>query len=224
MIMGDNPVWAGINGGQDIQTALIGPEYSYSDHVAQPSSLGVGTNGTFGQIMTNLNAGTTYVSTLISGNPTLGNRFFVNTAAQCTAPDGSTQSRFNYINNIASASKLLPSGVQAIGGGLTGLIPGAVGDIASLNPTYLFRSLSSDGLPSCECYKCVVTSGSEYQFLTPALSPDFSSTLCERVDSSMCLNDETKETFTNFASSESAPHVLIAIGVFLALMMLSGKK
>ena len=174
--------------------------------------------------MTNLNAGMTYVGTLVSGNPTLGNRFFVNTAAQCTAPDGSLQPRFNYINNIASASKFLPSGVQAIGGGLTGLIPGAVGDIASLNPTYLFRSLSSDGLPSCECYKCAVSSGSEHQFLTPALSPDFNSSLCQRVDSSMCLNDETKESFTNFASSESAPHVLIAVGVFLALMMFSGKK
>ena len=222
--MADNPVWSGINGGQDVQTALIGPDYSYSDHVPQPSSLGVGSNGTFSQLGTNARAIGTYVGTLISGNPVLGNRFFINTAAKCTAPDGSLQPRFNYVNNIASASKLLPSGLQSVGGGLTGLIPGALGDISSLNPTYLFRSLSSDGLPSCECYKCVVTSGSEYQFLTPALSPDFSSTLCQRVDSSMCLNDETKEGFANFASSDSAPHVLIAIGVFLALMMLSGKK
>jgi hypothetical protein len=221
--MGDNPAWAAINSGQDLQTSLIGPDYSYSDHVAQPSSLGVGTNGTFGQITTNLNAGLTYVNTLVSGNPTLGNRFFVNTAAQCTAPDGSTKSRFNYINNIASASKLLPSGVESIGGGLTGLIPGAVGDIASLNPTYLFRSLSSDGLPSCECYKCEVSSGSQYHFLTPALSPDFSTSLCQRVDSSLCPQDPVTESFSNFASSESAPHVIIAIGALLLLMLSANK-
>jgi hypothetical protein len=221
MIMGE--VWNGINGGQDVQTALMGPEYSYGDHVPQPSSLGVGSRGTFGQIVTNANAGITYVRTLVSGNPTLGNRFFIDTAAQCTAPDGSKQNRFNYVNNIASASKLLPEGVKNIGGGLTGLIPGALGDIASLNPTYLFRALSSDGLPSCECYKCAVTSGSEYQFLTPSLSPDFSSSLCQRVDSSLCPQASTTESFTNFTSSKSAPHVVIAIGLLLLLVLSASK-
>jgi hypothetical protein len=220
--MGDNPVWSDINGDPNLTTSLIGPDYSYADHVPQPSSLGVGSAGNFSQLGRNAGAIGTYVGTLVSGNPILGNRFFVNTAAQCTAPDGSLQSRFNYINNIASTGNLLPSGIKAIGGGLKGLIPGAVGDIASLNPTYLFRSLSSDGLPSCGCYKCEVTSGSQYHFLTPALSPDYSSSLCQRVDSSFCMAD--KESFTNIASSTEAPHVVIAVGALLLVLALGSRK
>ena len=101
--MGDlnkNSLWSDIeNGASNVQTEVLGPSYSYTDNVATPSSLGINSNGSFDQLGTNLGAVGTYVSTLIEGNPPLGNQYFVNTGGVCTAPDGSTQPRYNYINN-----------------------------------------------------------------------------------------------------------------------------
>jgi hypothetical protein len=74
--LGNNPIWSNL---ENESTELLGPSYSYSDNIPGPGSLGVGSNGTFGQISTNLGAVETYVKGMITGDPPLGNRFFINT-------------------------------------------------------------------------------------------------------------------------------------------------
>jgi hypothetical protein len=160
---------------------------------------------------------------MISGNPPLGNAFFVNTAASCTAPNGSTQTRYNYINNISSGKAAIPPGMKEmsfISSNVNGLIPGVAGDIAGLDPRYVLNAVREDGNPPCQCYQCPVSSGSPYRFLTPSLSPDFDPNICKTVDISMCIG-KSKESFTNKGSMSMIPTIL-AVGGLLFLTF-SGK-
>lgn len=216
-----NPVWDKIkNAPENAATSLLGPSYSYSDNIPGPSKLGVGSEGSFGQLYRNISAAGEYVKIMVNGDPPLGNSYFVNTGGSCTAPDGSVQPRYNYINNFPRGA--VPPSMNDLGGltsNLNGLIPGIVGDIEGLNPTYLFTSLTEEGTPACECYKCNVTSGNAYSFLTPSLSPDFTTTDCSVVEMKNCL--DTKETFSNPITSTAAATIVALAG--LLFLTFSGK-
>lgn len=213
--LGSNSLWSDISSNPDsAQTDFMGPSYSYVDNIPGPSSLGVGTDGTFSQLGTNLSSIGTYVSTMIDGDPPLGNQFFVNTGGTCIAPDGSSQSRYNYINNKPSGG-ILPSGMSEIGSGMNGLIPGVIGDIEGLNPMYMMKALMSDSSPKCECYKCDVTTGAPARFLTTSLSPDYNSTNCTQVDQSQCAS----ESFENYSGVSPIP-TFVGIGILVFLFML----
>ena len=201
--LGANPAWKDVqNGNAKENPSITGYSYSYSDNVPKPESLGVGSSGTFGQLYTNLGATGSYVKGMTTGDRPLGNSYFLNTGGTCTAPDGSTKPRMNYVNNVSS-----------------GLLTGVLSDIGGLNPSYLFGAMASDGTPSCSCYSCPTTTGPKFGFLTPDLSPDFSPNLCKVVDSSNCTS-KTKETFIN--DSESALPTIVA-AIALLVLTFSGK-
>lgn len=206
--LGKNPLWSNL---QNSTSDILGPSYSYADNVPGPSSLGVGSDGTMSQLGRNASAVGTYVKTLITGDPPLGNQFFVNTGGTCTAPDGSVQPRSNYINNMSSGAEDLPAGIKELGSDFNGLIPGVVGDIEGLNPLHLFTALTEDASPQCACYQCTVTdpTGQQYGFLTPSMSPDFDSTLCSQVDTSKCLGGT--ESFSNMTDSTMIPTILAGL-------------
>jgi hypothetical protein len=220
--LGLNPLWKNLDSNSEsVSNDILGPSYSYADNIPGPASKGVGSDGTFGQVFTNLGAATDYVKYMITG-PALGNAYYVNTGGTCTAPDGSTQSRFNFINNVSTGSNLVPSGLNDLSflsSDLNGLIPGIVGDMEGLDPVYLFNALTTDGNPPCACYKCNVTTGTPYQFLTPNLSPDFDTNSCTPVDASLCA--QSKESFTNMGEMSLIPTLVAVAGVLL--LTFSGK-
>jgi hypothetical protein len=214
--LGSNSLWSDIsNGASNAETDLMGPSYSYADNIPGPSSLGIGTDGTFSQLESNLSGVGTYVSIMIDGDPPLGNQFFVNTGGTCVAPDGSTQSRYNYINNKPNGGNLLPAGMGEIGSGVNGLVPGVIGDIEGLNPMYMMNALMADSSPKCECYKCDVTTGVSARFLTTTLSPDYSTDNCTQVDPSQC----TSESFENQYNHSPIP-TFIGIGILLFMILI----
>lgn len=207
-----NPLWGKISSGAgDATSDIIGPDYSYADNVPGPSSLGIGSDGTMSQLGRNASGIAEYVKILIEGDPPLGNQFFVNTGGSCVAKDGSTQSRLNYINNMSSGEAALPASMKELGADFNGLIPGVVDDIEGLNPIHLFTSLMSDATPQCGCYKCSVSSGNQYGFLTPSLSPDFDPSLCTEVDVSNCTSSGT-ESFTVGADIPAIPTIVALLG------------
>lgn len=207
----DNSVWSSVAGGTG--TSVMGPSYSYVDNIQSPSALGVGSDGSMSQVARNIDGIVTYVQYLISG-PAMGNRFFVKTGGTCTAPDGSSQSRSNYVNNVTDAAEALPESMRRDLGGLAsdfnGLIPGMIQDVEGLNPVSLFNSLSADSVPTCECYSCPVTSGVSNGFLNTTLSPDYDPDLCQKVDPSVCRNVESFE-------DDSVTPIFIAVGILLLL-------
>ena len=213
--LGDNSLWKDL-GSSDVSTDVMGPSYSYADHIQGPSALGVGNNGTMSQLGSNTSAIIQYVKYMVSG-PALGNQYFVNTGGSCVAPDGSTQSRFNYINNISNGADLIPETMKQDLGGIAtdfnGLIPGMLGDIEGLNPVSLFTSISADSTPACECYSCPTISGNQSKFLTTSLSPDFDPDLCKKVDVSQCTSSGA-DHFTN-QSDTSIPTLIAVVGLVL---------
>jgi hypothetical protein len=153
--------------------------------------------GSFSQIGRNTGAITNYLKYMISG-PALGNRFFVNTGGTCVASDKSIQSRYNYINNVANGADALPASMKQDLGGIAsdfdGLLPGMLIDLEGLNPIHLFTSLSADSEPSCDCYTCTTSGGSQSRFLNVDMTPDFDPDLCKKVDPSVCI--ASKEGFS----------------------------
>jgi hypothetical protein len=214
--LGDNSIWSSL-GDTGASDSVMGPDYSYADHIAGPSSMGVGTDGTMSQLGRNTNGIIEYVKYMISG-PALGNQYFVNTGGMCTAPDGSSQPRYNYINNIANGADLLPATMRQELGGLTsdfnGLIPGMLEDIEGLNPVSLFTSLAADSTPSCECYSCPSGGATESRFLNTSMSPDYDPNLCTAVDVSVCKAQGT-ESFSN--RDDYTP---LLFGLFLLFLLL----
>lgn len=207
-----NSIWSDLS---SASTDILGPAYSYADNIPSSGSLGVGSDGTFSQISTNSNAIGTYIKTMITGDPPLGNKFFVNTGGVCTAPDGSTQERFTYINNMSTGADLVPKSMSELGSDFNGLIPGIIGDIEGLNPLHLFTALTADSSPPCQCYQCDVSSGPDAKFITTELSPDFDTQNCKPVDISVCVPNTT-ESFTNYGSN----HILnISTAVALGLLV-----
>ena len=219
--LGDNPIWNDVqSGASTASTDLMGPSYSYSDNITGPTDLGVGSDGTFSQVFTNTGAIVDYVGYMVSG-PALGNSFFINTGGMCSAPDGSTQPRYNYINNVANgANDLSPAMKQSLGGiasDFDGLIPGMIGDIEGLNPLNLFTALSADSTPKCECYTCNTSNGPESYFLTTSLSPDYDPAYCTPADPSLCKastpTKKKKESFSNNSTTSIVPTIIAVIGL-----------
>ena len=223
--LGSNPLWSSMSSGSDTSNDILGPSYSYADAIQGPGSLGVSDNGTFGQLGTNASAIEYYVKALITGDPPLGNQFFVNTGGTCVAPDGQNRARYNYVNNMSSGAAALPAAMSEIGTDFNGLIPGVVDDIEGLDPLYIFSAMAADGTPQCGCYKCEVTDGSPYQWLTPSLSPDYSTDQCTQVDSSYCpAPTPSTESFTNQTCPGIVPAIpTIVAGLGLLLLVFSGR-
>lgn len=220
---GGNSLWADIeNRADNVKTDILGPNYSYADTITGPTSLGVGSNGSFGQLGTNASAISYYVQALITGNPPLGNQFFVNTGGMCTAPDGSLEPRYNYINNMASGAAALPASISELGSDFNGLIPGVADDIEGLNPLHLFAALATDSNPLCVCMSCPVSeSANQARFLSKDLSPDLLNSQCQQVDASQCKS--STESFSNQNDFVSIiPTVIAALGVLYFIF--SGKK
>jgi hypothetical protein len=211
--LGANSLWSDIeNGASNVETDLLGPSYSYSDSLTGPTSLGVGSNGSFGQLGTNAEAIAYYTEALITGNPPLGNQYFVNTGGMCAAPNGSLQPRHTYINNMSSGAGALPPAIAELGSDFNGLIPGVADDIEGLNPLYLFSALIADANPPCVCMSCPTSAGIVSKFVTPSMDPDIPSSQCTQVDPSQCAS--APESFTNKHEIVSAiPTIIAGLGV-----------
>ena len=208
--LGGNSLWSDIeNGASNVETDILGPSYSYADGIKGATSLGVGSEGSFGQLVTNAEAIAYYVEALITGNPPLGNQYFVNTGGMCTAPD------------MSSGAAALPAAISEIGSDFNGLIPGVADDIEGLNPLHLFTSLVADSNPPCACMSCPTStaSGSESKFVSTSLDPDLTGSQCQPVDPSNCM-PKTKESFSN-QSISAIPTIIAGLGILY--FVFSGK-
>lgn len=147
------------NGVESEIDSVLGPTYNYAAHIPSPGDLGVSTDGSVDTTMNDIAAGMEYVKYLVTG-PNLGNKYFLNTGAQCTKPDGGHTDRFKYIDNSADQPKF-SSGVQSgfskfASDSLEGILPGIMVSMEDLNPVPLFKSLVRDAFPPCAQVTCAV--------------------------------------------------------------------
>jgi hypothetical protein len=206
----DNPINA-LNSGLD---SALGPSFDYLQTIQSPEQKGVHDYGTFEQVGTNANAITSYVGNLIIG-PKVGNQFFTDTGGFCKAPGGKIVSRYTYVNNklgFDDATGVLGQSFHdaVAGSGFDGLIPGAGGDIAAMNPLKVMNGLVLDGVPDCKAYTCPVTNkvsgvdqGTDTKFLTPSL--EFNINPCKVAADQTSFEakaPKNAETFANFSAPE----------------------
>ena len=135
------------------------PPYSYLNFIKSPSEMGMSDAGNIQTIEKDINGLIAYVELLVDGpskaskaknNGPLGNQFFVQTNATCTANVAgipTSVARSIYVNNIPNG------GIGAAPGAnipeFRGLIPGMMSGMDVLDPTRLAESISNAGTPDC---------------------------------------------------------------------------
>lgn len=227
-LLGSNPIWADLSqdladieagnfsqAGTDIMNQLLGPSYDYTANVQSPSSLGVGNDGSIGQVITNAEAIATYVGDLTTGPQTgMGNQYFLNTGGMCTVSsagdpnNGQTVPRATYVDNRMLGSDVLdgfPTLSNAIGGDLNtmnGIVPGMVGDLVALDPSKIIYSLMLPGTPACQAYTCQTTDvaglniSSQTFYVTPALETNLNK--CTPATTASLSDTPSPETFGGY--------------------------
>ena len=135
------------------------PPYSYLRFIKSPSEMGMSDAGNLETIERDINGLISYVELLVDGpskaskaqnNGPLGNQFFVETTANCTAYVGgipTSVKRSIYVNNIPNG------GIGAAPGAnlpeFRGLIPGMMSSLDTLDPSRMAESISNAGTPEC---------------------------------------------------------------------------
>ena len=158
------------------QTAVAGPSYQYYKYIKTPAELDMNSKGTLPQIGKNINGLMGYVDLLVSGNgipqvgkngkktvlsasktgKPLGNKFFLQTSAQCKPKDCTDEKcenvdRYIYVDNVPNGD--IPFVSQGLGvnfSAFKGLIPGAMGNLKVLNPIHIMDSVFSGPNPECQ--------------------------------------------------------------------------
>lgn len=138
-----------------LETKLLGPKYSYSDHIKSPDEMGMSGDGN--RIKKNVDGLQSYVKLLFSGggnastiNGPLGKQFFLKTGASCKdVKSGQQVTRSLYINNIPIENTPLNKGMTLMFGKSQGLIPGILNNIENVNPLKIFGAFMEGTNPDC---------------------------------------------------------------------------
>lgn len=133
-------------------TDYIGPTYNYAKAIKTPKKLKVSDKPNLFVLPNDFKAVKHYVDTLVTGNPPLGNRFFVKSGT--CSKDGSVsdcqgQDRWIYVDTISSG--LVPCTNYKSNN--KGLVPGVLEDVMYINPYEIFKAFSGIGTGySTDCY------------------------------------------------------------------------
>lgn len=138
-----------------LETKLLGPRYSYTDHIKSPDQMGMSGDGN--SIKANVDGLQAYVKLLFSGGGNastvsgpLGKQFFLKTGASCKdKKSGEQVTRSLYINNIPVENTTLNKGMTLLFGKAQGLIPGILNNIENVNPLGIFGAFMQGTNPDC---------------------------------------------------------------------------
>jgi len=151
-----------------LEERLLGPTYPYYKNIKTPSEIGMSDKGSIQQMAKDIDGLIQYVELLVTGNSKasstgrpLGNKFFLQTGAKCTAIDSCTDKndtstcqlvdRYIYVDNVPEGNiPIVSSGLGVNFSEFKGLIPGAMGNLNVLNPFALMRSFLSGSNPKCQ--------------------------------------------------------------------------
>jgi hypothetical protein len=140
-----------------VEQSLMGPSYPYWSNIKTPEQIGMSTDG--GAIGDDINGLIAYAEVLATGNSAasatggpLGNKFFLQTGAKCTANDtNESVDRYIYVNNVPSGNiPFISSGLGTDFTDARGLIPGAMSNLNVLNPFAILGAFTSGSNPPCQ--------------------------------------------------------------------------
>lgn len=152
---------------KEAEHKYLGHTYDYAEKIRTPHELGMGSEGSMGQLADNVSGLLGYVQILISGEgkakkntkgSSLGNQYFLDTGTICSNINARTPSeervkRSIYINNVADGNVPFISNGSLPGvptESYKGLVPGVMGNMAQINPTQVFSSILDGNNPKCQ--------------------------------------------------------------------------
>lgn len=151
--------WNSIKGSDDTQnnTAFSLPNYNYAEKIKSPDELGMSPEGSFTAIGKNVGGLINYAQLLTQGGGdaqtvpgALGPAGFIETGAKCKDVNGNIRTRSLYINTIPVGDiPFLSSAMGANFSEYLGIVPGMLGNVASINPTAMFSSFTAPSNPVC---------------------------------------------------------------------------
>lgn len=147
--------------------------YNYPSQIKTPSELGMGDEGTMGQLTRNVAGVINYINILVTGKSKaskedkgpLGDAYFINTNSKCLN-NGKPVPRHFYINNIPDGRIPFFSGKTNLKmKSFRGLIPGIIEDVSELNPEEMVKSFGKSDLPNCSLrtFKVVDSDGNVFK-------------------------------------------------------------
>tara|TARA_B110001469_G_C9647743_1_gene328481 strand:+ start:181 stop:936 length:756 start_codon:yes stop_codon:yes gene_type:complete len=143
----------------NVETELLGPNYSYHDKIATPTQMGMSADPNLKALTNDVSGLIDYIELLISGTgkgsltgKPLGNQFFLETGAQCKdIKTGDIKTRYLYINNKPTGNiPFLSSGLGKDFPSAKGLIPSMLQDIENINPFSMFKGFMEGTTPDCQ--------------------------------------------------------------------------
>ena len=141
----------------NLEKKFLGPSYNYAKQIKTPKEIGMTSKGTMGALASDVAGLIAFTEILVAGggkasrvNGPLGNRFYLKTGGQCTAPDGNKVDRYVYINNKPTGSIPFISDITGTSfPEFRGLVPGSIENVGALNPVALFGGFMQGSNPKC---------------------------------------------------------------------------
>ena len=141
----------------NLEKKFLGPTYNYAKQIKTPNEIGMTSEGTMSALGADVQGLIAFTEILVSGGGDasrvkgpLGNRFYLKTGGQCTAPDGNKVDRYVYMHNKATGS--IPFISDATGASFPefrGLIPSSIENVGAINPVAIFGGFMQGANPPC---------------------------------------------------------------------------
>ena len=144
---------------ENLEEDILGPDYQYYKFIKSPTKLGMSAKGSISTLEKDIEGLIAYIELLVTGNSKasttgkpLGDKFFLKTGAKCTdVKTGDQVTRYLYMNFVPTGEiPFISDGMGINFSEFEGLIPGAMGNLDSLNPMRLFSAFLAGSDPSCQ--------------------------------------------------------------------------
>lgn len=141
----------------DLEKKFLGPTYNYAKQIKTPKEIGMSSEGTMDALGDDVQGLIAFTEVLVSGggdasrvDGPLGNRFYLKTGGQCTAPDGNKVDRYVYIHNKPTGSIPFISDITGVSfPEFRGLVPSAIENVGAINPVAIFGGFMQGANPKC---------------------------------------------------------------------------
>ena len=141
----------------NLEKKFLGPTYNYAKQIKTPNEIGMSDEGTMDALGDDVQGLIAFTEVLVSGggdasrvDGPLGNKFYLKTGGQCTAPDGNKVDRYVYIHNKPTGS--IPFISDLTGASFPefrGLVPSSIENVGAINPVAIFGGFMQGANPKC---------------------------------------------------------------------------
>ena len=192
-----NPFASAVDKPGNPPASMSSPDYSYTDHIKNPSELDMGPgSGSLDAIVGNLNGMVDYIQVMLPGGGgavagcsenergcTLGNSYFLKTAQKCSASGGPSSPLGN------------------------GLIPGMIHNVTELNPFAILSAFLSGPAPPCRSVTLETGNFPNWKYSTAFLTDTDITTIdaCKFKDRRNPVSGHTKSQAQCTASGSPPP-------------------